>query len=544
MPRCPPKDYQDRCTAVELHQDGRSRREIAQELKRPQRWVIRALGRYDPQVGLAGLRDHSSRPRRSPNRTPAEIEQAICALKQTHPSWGRRQLCKQLRRQWRDDPERRAWVSEGRVRCVLARHPELAPPAPEATPRAARQIDYLECNLLWGADIHQTRLPDGSIWETLHWLDLYSRYELGQLTAPRLTEELVVQGFLTVAGVYGLPRLLKTDRDKLFYDPGGLPSPLSQVLAFLRVEHLLIPKKQPWWNGVVERYIRTCREECHLPDQGEADLVEQAMETGRVFYNQERCHSRCADQPPATRYQPSPRRLPQDFDLRQVPLALHPIVVTRQVHQGGRVSLAGSSYPFSRRYAGQTITVTVTGWQATAQAADGWQRTWDLQARLSTPAATPPPPVPPKPLTRKVTRRGSISLNRRLFYVGIAWSGQRLLLRPQGASWQIDFPDGSTKAIPDPQLLPPPGSRPDRTRPQAPPDQPPAGGALPTRRVTKTGQIAFHNRLYYVGIAHRGESVQVVPLEEGLAVYNADQAWIRTCPWKTDDQLDKPLCPT
>lgn len=542
MPRCPPKDYQDRCRAVALHQNGRSRQEIAQELRRPERWVIRTLGRYDPQIGLASLRDRSSRPQRSPNQTPAEIEAAICALKRAHPPWGRRQICKQLRWQWRNDPERRAKVTVSRVRCVLARHPELAPPVPETVRRPARQIDYLECNLLWGADIHQTRLSDGTRWETLHWLDLHSRYELGQLTVARLTEELVVQSFLTVADCHGLPRLLKTDRDKLFYDPGGLPSPLGQVLAFLGVEHLLLPKKQPWWNGVVERYIRTCRVEGHLPDQGEAAQVEQAMEAGRLFYNEERCHSRCADQPPATCYQPSLRRLPEDFDRQQVPLTLQPIVVTRQVQKGGCVSVAGHNYRFSQRYAGQSVTVTVVGWEATAQATDGWQRTWDLQAHRSAPATIPLPPVAPKPLTRKVNRHGSISLNQHLFYVGIAWSGQTLVLEPRGATWEISLPDGSTKILPDPQLLPPPTPRPVRAGSRPPTTPTPAMETR--RRVTKRGQIAFHNRLYYVGITHGGESVTVIPLAEGLAVYNADHAWLRTCPWKSEDQLDKPLCPT
>jgi hypothetical protein len=95
------------------------------------------------------------------------------------------------------------------------------------------------------------------------------------------------------------------------------------------------------------------------------------MEAVRCFYNQERCHSRCHDQPPAIVYQPSPRRLPPDFDLHQVPITWQPMVVTRQVQGSGQVSLAGSSYPFSQRYAGQTLTVTVNGWQAPPLAASG-----------------------------------------------------------------------------------------------------------------------------------------------------------------------------
>jgi len=514
-------------------------------LQRPERWVRRTFKRYDEQIGPEGLRDRSSRPHHSPNRTPIAIEEEICKLKKAHPSWGRRQISKQLRWRWRDDPDRRQWVSEGRVRRVLSTHPELVEPPPRSEKQPPRQIDYLACNLIWGADTHQTRLADDSVWETLHWLDLHSRYELGQMTVPRLTEELVVQSFLAVAGQYGLPQLVKTDGDKLFYEAAsGLPSLLDRVLAAVGVVHLVMPKKQPWWNGVVERYIRTCRQEGDLPEQGEVEQVNRQMENARLFYNQERCHSRCNDQPPATRYQPSERRMPTDFVLSQVPITLQPTVVTRQVQAGGRVYLAGHSYPFSRRYAGQAITVTVDGWIATAQAQDGWQRTWDLHPGSETPPAPPPPPQSPKPLTRRVTRRGCICLNRHIYYLGVAWAGLTLTLQPQGDTWLVTFPDGSTKSIPDPQFLSPLARSSSPPRPQAPPHQPPEPVTFQTRRVTERGQISFHNRLYFVGIAHCGERVLVMPVSEGLAVYNIDHAWITTCPWKGDQKADKPPCPT
>ena len=151
---------------------------------------------------MASLEDRSSRPQRSPQRTPPEIAAAICALKQAHAAWGRRQIAKQLRWQWREDPERQRWVSVGLVRRVLAQHRELDPPAPAPEHIPLRHIDYLTCNLLWAADIHETHLADGSVWYTLHWLDLYSRFELGQLTAQHLTEESIVHSFLEVAQQY------------------------------------------------------------------------------------------------------------------------------------------------------------------------------------------------------------------------------------------------------------------------------------------------------------------------------------------------------
>jgi transposase InsO family protein len=544
MPRCPARDYADRCAAIELQQRGLRQCEIAARLQRPVRWVRRTVGRYDAAVGVASLCDHSSRPQRSPQRAPPEIEAAICALKQTHMAWGRRQIAKQLRWQWRDQPERQRWVSVGRVRRVLARHPELTlpMPAPERTP--PRQIDYLTCNLLWAADIHETHLPDGSVWHTLHWLDLHSRFELGQLTAQRLTEELVVHSFLDAARQYGLPRIVKTDHDKLWYDGvSGIPTYLTRVLSALGVYHLLVGPKQPWWNGVVERYVRTCRQEVVLPPPGDGAAMPQAVEAARHFYNEQRCHSRCQDRPPATLYQASARRLPAGFDPADTPFSQEPLVVSRQVQAGGRVNLAGRTFPFSQRYAHQTITVTITGWSAVGQAADGWQRTWDLHDQALQPAVPPPPPAPPQPLTRKVDRDGCVTLKCYRYYIGIAWSAQTLTIQCQPDTWSVSLPDGTQKTLPCKHLFPQPPAEARPVRPSTPTAAPPTDSSPPTRRVNQNGQISFHNRLYFVGIAHKGQTLAVAPTTAGLEVYTTQQAWITTCPWKQPRQPDKPPCP-
>jgi len=545
MPRSPAKDYADRCRVVDLKKDGLTHRAIAATLARPERWVRRTLARYDGQVGPPSLCDHSSRPHTSPNQTPSDVEQAICTMKQAHPTWGRRQISKQLRWQWRDQPARYQSITPSRVRCVLRRHAEFDPPPPLALP-PPRQIDYLACNLLWAADCHQTRLADGSTWETLQWIDLHSRFALGQVTATTLTEESVVQNFLQVAGRYGLPSLIKTDLGNLFYEPtSGLPTLFQRVTAALAVVHVPIGPHRPWWNGVIERRIETCQQEMQVTSNGDADAMNQAMEAERQFYNNERCHSRCADQPPVTMYTPSPRVVPADFALDQVPITLQPTVITRQVQASGRISLLNHSYHFSRRYGRQAVTVTVDGWAATATAADGWQRTWDLHPTTKTQPAAPPAPACPQPITRQVDRRGCLHINHRLYYVGVAWAKRGLTLEPQDGSWAVTLPDGSTKVLPNPQLLPVPGQKPARAqRPHQPPAQQPDGTVFHTRHVTKTGQVAFHNRLYYAGITLHGQTVKVIPLTEGLAVYNADNAWITTCPWRDEAKPVEPLCPT
>jgi hypothetical protein len=120
MPRDPVKDYADRCKAIELERTGMTHGQIAQVLYCPEWRVRRTFARYDPQAGLDSLQDHSSRPHRSPNQTPPEVEKAICTLKQAHPAWERRQIAKQLRWRWRANPTLLHWAGEGRVRRILA----------------------------------------------------------------------------------------------------------------------------------------------------------------------------------------------------------------------------------------------------------------------------------------------------------------------------------------------------------------------------------------------------------------------------------------
>jgi transposase InsO family protein len=545
MPRCPTKDYTDRGQAIMLHQQGMKGFEIAKTLRRPERWVRRTLVRYNPQVGLESLRDRSSRPHHSPRQTSPQIEKDICEMKQAHPHWGRRQICKQLRWQWRQEPQVQDSITPSKVRRVLARHPELTPlvDSPPRTP--PRHIDYGAPHLMWGADFHETKLADGSKWQTLHWIDQYSRYELGQASAPSFTESMVIDSLLATVKEHGLPYLVKTDRDKLFYEAtSGLPALLTRVLATLNVQHVVIPRKQPWWNGIAERCIQTLQQEVELPSQGDPQLISQGMEAVHSFYNHERCHSACGDQPPVTRYQVSSRPFPAGFDLAQVPITLRPTVVTRQVQASGRVSLAAFTFPFSSRYAGQAITVTVDGWSALAQASDGWQRTWDLHPGAKSAPSSPLPPVPPPPLSRKVDRRGCITVNRFLYYLGIAWTGQTVCVQPEQDSWSVALPDGSVKILPNKDILSVPPGPMAPSRLQTPPRQQPGLEAFQTRRVTRTGQISFHHRLYYAGIAHRGQLVLAAPIPQGLAIYTMDRAWITTCPWRTHDQPDKPVCPT
>jgi transposase len=53
------------------------------------------LRRYESD-GLAGLADHSHRPRHQPRQLAAGIEALICQLRTAHPRWGPRRLVYEL----------------------------------------------------------------------------------------------------------------------------------------------------------------------------------------------------------------------------------------------------------------------------------------------------------------------------------------------------------------------------------------------------------------------------------------------------------------
>jgi len=85
-----------------------SLRETARRLSRSRNTVRKWVKRHLTE-GEAGLVDRSRRPKRSPRKTPKEVEEAVLALREKH-GWGRRRIAHAL------------GLPEGTVRHILRRH--------------------------------------------------------------------------------------------------------------------------------------------------------------------------------------------------------------------------------------------------------------------------------------------------------------------------------------------------------------------------------------------------------------------------------------
>ena len=97
-----------RLKIVHTYNQCGSLRETARRLSISRNTVRKWVRRYRKQ-GEAGLVDRSRRPKRSPRKTPKEVEEAVLALREKH-GWGRRRIAQAL------------GLPEGTVRHILRRH--------------------------------------------------------------------------------------------------------------------------------------------------------------------------------------------------------------------------------------------------------------------------------------------------------------------------------------------------------------------------------------------------------------------------------------
>lgn len=391
------QEYTQRCRAVKLHNErGLSYSEIGRQLGRTRQWASRWCHRSD-------CYDRSSRPHRSPKQTDPDIEAEIVAFARD-TGWGRHRLHGQLEWQWRDDADKLGRLpSASGIERIRRRHGLVQPrPPKEVRPRVER--DYGQPNDIWEGDLLEDELPDGQRLATYKIIDGASRTELLCCSAPSFRADDVVACDLEAFAQHGLPKVMQRDNGTQFCNTQHpeLVSPADAVLLALGIEPKHIQVGCPQENGLVERLVRTTREEglgqqLRRMEAGQprrrgplvdldGEVVQDGQGYGRAlakfqaFYNEERCHS-ALGQPPWTVYQPSPRQLPEGFSLETVPFWEQKQVTNRMVKQNGSISLAEKEYYISQRMKRQRVIVELEGSRATVRAEDGFVKVLTLKPK-------------------------------------------------------------------------------------------------------------------------------------------------------------------
>ena len=225
--------------------------------------AYRWLGRWRTE-GAAGLEDRSSRPRRSPNRTPVETEDEICELR-TQRRWGPHRIAYAV-----EMP--RSTVERVLRRRGLSRLDAIDPP----TRRVVRRYERAAPGELLHVDVKKLgRIPDGGGWRAhgrgggtnrgygrlgydfLHVaVDDHSRV----VYVEALTDEKgdTCAGFLTRAVAWFATHQVTIERvmtDNAFnYRTSQV---FQQALSDAGIRHLLTRPYRPQTNGKAERFNQT-----------------------------------------------------------------------------------------------------------------------------------------------------------------------------------------------------------------------------------------------------------------------------------------------
>ena len=306
----------------------------------------------DPEHGLA---ERSRAPHAHGRAMPAEIRQAVLALRRAHPRWGP----KKLRAILQDRAPRTAWPAVSTMGDLLRREGLSTPrgrrryPVPLTQPLAAAAAP----NDVWTADFKGWfRTGDGTRCDPLTVADACSRFVLCcRITRP--SEVGVRPWFERTFREYGLPRALRTDNGPPFATIGA--AQLSHLAVWwlkLGIQLDRIDPGHPEQNGRHERFHLTLQEETASPPAATATQQQRRFDRMRREFNAERPHEALGQRPPARLYVPSPRPYPARLEDPWYD-ATHQV---RRVKRMGQIKWGGDAVFVSEAVRGELVGLAET----------------------------------------------------------------------------------------------------------------------------------------------------------------------------------------
>lgn len=333
-------------------QDGANITELSRRFGICRKTVYNWINRYI-QEQAEGLKDRSTRPLSSPNKTPDETERIILELRDKHPRWGARKLKRRLM-----DLGHIIVPNPSTINAILRRNGRIDPD--EALKHTA--FKSFECdrpNDHWQMDFK------GYFWigdlrcNPLTVLDDHSRYLICLVACRDQRRVTVMNCLINAFRRYGMPEAIVTDNGTPWAVTTSRNEYTRLALWLMRLGIRLIrcSEYHPQTNGKAERLHRTLKAEVL---QGQIfrtfDECQAAFDRWRVVYNLERPHQSLDYDVPSKRYRMSLRSYPE-----QMPeIDYGPDDEVRKVQDGGVIHFRGTKYRVSKRLKGQPVAIRPT----------------------------------------------------------------------------------------------------------------------------------------------------------------------------------------
>jgi len=270
---------------------GKSLQDIAEEynlavgtLKRWQKKREEAKSKEDP-LGLGGLQDISTKPKRFGHKLSAATEGKILKAWQERPGLGPSQIQYQMRREG-------IRVSARAVRRVLIEN-GYEKKGKVGTGELCR-FEAERPNKLWQMDILDTWLGKQRLYLMLL-LDDHSRFVVGYGLFTEATMGSAISVLRKAVNRYGKPESILTDRGMQFYSWRTMGR-FQKLLEVLGVEHILARPHHPQTLGKVEALNKRVQNELLTRNHYERlSELEGSLRTWIYDYNHNRTHQGLKD---------------------------------------------------------------------------------------------------------------------------------------------------------------------------------------------------------------------------------------------------------
>jgi transposase InsO family protein len=280
--------------------------------------------------GVAAVAEQSRRPRSSPRRTEAAIEERVVELRRERPDWGARKLAVLLGREGLELPAatvHRILLRRGLVR-VEDRHVQ-----------APHRFEREHPNQLWQMDFKSPKgwgQPVGP----LSVIDDCSRYAITLFQTGSTRAEAVREQLVRAFTDCGLPEAMLMDHGTPWWNTSSAGG-WTQLTAWLMKQGVslhLSGIRHPQTQGKVERFHGAIEKARRLRGLPEPALRQRWLDDFRHDYNHIRPHEALGMQTPASLWQPSPQPYHPDPPPWQYPeqAEIHRLEKTGQLTLNGR----------------------------------------------------------------------------------------------------------------------------------------------------------------------------------------------------------------